>query len=214
MCIQPQDIVLLSVYSHGGTTRSRNGDTTETHTAPAVGGGMDGIPLFSAVQTGAEQLCSEGPGTCPADTRFCYGGGGDQSSSAAQITVTPYPARIEGIENQVYCQSKQAVEFSGPNAASVWQAQGADDFWVFHGCDGAGVMQDCFGGNSLVEHYLGKADAVTEPNRCDFQPTDCFNPNKAGRLCRFRQWLCIEVCGTRISILIFVEECYGYVPGT
>lgn len=133
--------------------------------------------LFSAVQTGAEQFCSEGPGTCPAGTRFCYGGGGDQSSSAAQITVTPYPARIEGIENQVYCQSKQAVEFSGPNAASVWQAQGADDFWVFHGCDGAGVMQDCFGGNSLVEHYLGKADAVTEPNRCDFQPTDCFNPN-------------------------------------
>jgi hypothetical protein len=30
---------------------------------------------------------------------------------------------------------------------------GADNYWVFHGCDGAGLMNDCMGGTTYVEQF-------------------------------------------------------------
>lgn len=105
-----------------------------------------------------------------------YGGGGpNQQDPSAQISTTPYPARLKESLTQPLCSSDQASELSGYQSAMVWQADNSDDYWVIHGCDGAGLMADCMEGIFYVEHYMSTA-TKTAPNKCPWGPIDCSVP--------------------------------------
>lgn len=106
-----------------------------------------------------------------------YGGGGPaQRDPSAQISTTPYPAYLEESLAEPWCKAAEASELSGSKSAMVWQADKYDDYWVFHGCDGAGLMADCLGGTQYVEHYIRTA-TKTAPNKCSWGPIDCSVPD-------------------------------------
>ena len=73
---------------------------------------------------------------------------------------TSFPARPSNL-NQVlergWCKDPSFGVFVRSSAGSaMWKAEGhgVDDWWVFHGCDGAGLMSDCMGGVQYLEHYI------------------------------------------------------------
>lgn len=85
---------------------------------------------------------------------YCGGAHGDLS---AEISCTPFPAKnmeLPPYQWQSYCDNEDLAKFAGSaTGAKAWQSSGADNYWVFHGCDGAGLMDDCMGGTTYVEQF-------------------------------------------------------------
>jgi hypothetical protein len=85
---------------------------------------------------------------------YCGGWHGDLGT---EISCTPFPAKSKGIPPYQwagFCNNSDLVKYAGSSSgAKAWQSDGADDYWVFHGCDGAGLMDDCMGGKTYVEQF-------------------------------------------------------------
>jgi len=55
----------------------------------------------------------------------------------------------------------------------IWKSTGADNVWVFHGCDGAGIQTDCWGDILYLEQF--GTTPITQPG-CGTQPYPGHNP--------------------------------------
>jgi hypothetical protein len=111
---------------------------------------------------------------------FEYCGGDDQTSGAAQLSCTAYPAKGDGYDQGSWCQSSDmfnlALNPSTNKQALVWQADGAEDYWVIHGCDGAGLMNDVDSSSFYLEHFMG-TQQWRDPYDCSqYSPGDCQDP--------------------------------------
>jgi len=119
-------------------------------------------------------------GSALAAASFEYCGGDDQTSGAAQLSCTAYPAKGDGYDQGSWCQSSDmfnlALNPSTNRQALVWQGDGADDYWVVHGCDGAGMMNDVDHSSFYLEHFMG-TQQWQEPYDCSqYSPGDCQDP--------------------------------------
>ena len=85
---------------------------------------------------------------------YCGGAHGDFEQ---EISCTCYPAKNKDFPPytwQDYCNADVLAKYAGSSkGAKAWQSPGADNYWVFHGCDGAGLMDDCMGGSTYVEQF-------------------------------------------------------------
>jgi hypothetical protein len=94
---------------------------------------------------------------------YCGGAHGDLN---LEIKCTPFPAKNMGLppyQWQSYCDHEDVRKYAGSsNGAKAWQYSGADNYWVFHGCDGAGLMDDCMGGTGYIEQF-GPYSAESTP---------------------------------------------------
>mmetsp|Transcript_21389 Transcript_21389/g.61908 ORF Transcript_21389/g.61908 Transcript_21389/m.61908 type:complete len:319 (+) Transcript_21389:82-1038(+) len=92
----------------------------------------------------------------------------------AEISCTPFPLRYRHHptpSNTAYCRDPVVNRYTawdgtrGNSGAQAWWSPGAADFWVLHGCDGAGTqMGDC-GGGALYAEQFGP--------RCNWGAEDC-----------------------------------------
>merc|ERR1712176_669409 len=84
------------------------------------------------------------------------GGGPSAGDIEAQISCTSFPVKTSDTGSctyQVTDDINMPFYTGSPTGAQAWQASGADDFFVFHGCDGAGLQTDCKGDLYYVEQY-------------------------------------------------------------
>lgn len=114
-----------------------------------------------------------------ASMEYC-GGSPGQASTASQLSCTAYPVKRSGFTTGSWCQSTEmfnlAYNPTTKNEALVWQADDASDFWVFHGCDGAGLMNDGSGDSFYLEHFMG-TQAPRAPWDCSrYRAGDCQSP--------------------------------------
>lgn len=83
--------------------------------------------------------------------------GGAHGGATTEISCTSFPAKNQDLPPynwQPYCDADVLPKYAGSSAgAKAWKSPGADDYWVFHGCDGAGLMDDCMGGMTYVEQF-------------------------------------------------------------
>jgi len=111
---------------------------------------------------------------------FEYCGDVDQTSGQAQLSCTAYPAKGDGFDKDDWCQSNDmfnlAYNPSSKKEAMVWQADGAGDYWVIHGCDGAGLMNDVSSSSFYVEHYMGTQQWQAPYDCSKYSPGDCQDP--------------------------------------
>ena len=72
-----------------------------------------------------------------------------------KLICTPFPVRKSDYEVAGdWCKSTDMIKYSGSkNGAQAWQSSDKSNYWVFHGCDGAGFMDDCKGGSTYVEQF-------------------------------------------------------------
>ena len=117
--------------------------------------------------------------------------GAGKDDLGTQLNCAGYPARRMAIPPKgqnawIYqtdgCDLDVKYELSGPNQeGGIWQAAGATDFWVIHGCDGAGLMNDNAGANFYIEHYTGRFNdaARTLQNPQQYEGTQCSETNPA-----------------------------------
>ena len=118
------------------------------------------------------------------ELEYCGGGHGDLST---EISCTCFPVKQKDLDTS-YCDHVDVPKFTGgdPLGAMAWYATDQDDdaedknYWVFHGCDGAGLSEfdvihfihyifnephsthdlifrgtvdDCMGGTGYVEQF-------------------------------------------------------------
>ena len=120
------------------------------------------------------------------DFVYC-GGGSEQSDPQSQASCTPYPAL--GWNDGDWCQSEDMYNFAGGDGkVGFWRAweddyTPAEDFWAFHGCDGAGIMQDIFESSFYIEQFgpMGDWDQSWF-NNCE-SSDDCFNSDDEFNAC-------------------------------
>ena len=83
--------------------------------------------------------------------------GGAHGGATTEISCTSFPAKNKDLPPynwKPYCDADVLPKYAGSSAgAKAWKSPGADDYWVFHGCDGAGLMDDCMGGMTYVEQF-------------------------------------------------------------
>jgi len=86
--------------------------------------------------------------------------GGAQGDLGAEISCTPFPVKstkLPPYQWATYCDNEDVPKYAGSNkGAKTWQYKGNDpkpNYWVFHGCDGAGLMDDCMGGTAYIEQF-------------------------------------------------------------
>ena len=132
-----------------------------THTADvSYATGING-ELAAALQNGLE------PPTDP----YCGGGGG---FAGDQISCTAFPARANDkttgkpLQTDGCVSDKDAIdELSGSKQALAWASSPNDggNYWVIHGCDGAGLMNDNLGQNFYIEQFFvyGSTDPTSQP---------------------------------------------------
>uniref|UniRef100_A0A7S2VKX6 Uncharacterized protein n=1 Tax=Zooxanthella nutricula TaxID=1333877 RepID=A0A7S2VKX6_9DINO len=60
--------------------------------------------------------------------------------------------------------------------ALVWQSDGAGDYWVIHGCDGAGLMNDQSQNWFYLEHYVGSRSWQRPWNCAQYRAGECRAP--------------------------------------
>ncbi|KAI8475324.1 MAG: hypothetical protein J3K34DRAFT_456394 [Monoraphidium minutum] len=96
---------------------------------------------------------------------YCGGGGGGDWLSQAQCSGYPLKPSNHKAMADKWCAPNSDVisNFAGaPNGAGVWRYRDpvtkkwADDYYVIHGCDGAGLMGDCKLGVQYFEHIYPK----------------------------------------------------------
>merc|ERR1712232_1456904 len=84
------------------------------------------------------------------------GGGGDDS-------CTPFPVKAwpDSCSNP-----DDRIIGGGDQAVGGWQASGADNYFIFHSCDGAGVQTDCLGQQMYIEQF-GTQCPDNDWNQCE-----------------------------------------------
>lgn len=102
------------------------------------------------------------------------GGGGDLSCTPFWIKPYTYSKECGGGAPLAGSESASA---QGAMGNRKWQYPGADDYWIFHACDGAGIQSaDCNGDIYYAEH-IGKAtdtyacrypDGTPSQEKCDY----------------------------------------------
>ncbi len=117
--------------------------------------------------------------TTPARAEFCPGegsqawcGGGSTAGNVIdQMSCSPFAYKPWSFNNQTgvgnpnkknnFCMSDTVKDIAGgPYQSQAWmfnKGNGSKDtsYWVFHGCDGAGIMPDCRGDVLFVERFYG-----------------------------------------------------------
>lgn len=123
----------------------------------------NGTKVLLHLQAVQEQVCVyDGPDRlqqCCFNPSKDYCGGDPPQGSAYwndlerwHMSCTSFPARPSNLDQVLqkgWCSDPSFGTFTRNSAGSVmWKAEGdgVDDWWVFHGCDGAGLMSDCMGG--------------------------------------------------------------------
>lgn len=119
------------------------------------------------VQAADKTSCGEGlycgGGTCP--------GGKPVTDLACQISCGPWPVKeAKYTRDAPYCTIQEVYEFAGPKGlAQAWVSPDQPNninknYWVFHGCDGTGLMMgDCGGGTFHIEQFGPLATGAREP---------------------------------------------------
>jgi hypothetical protein len=148
---------------------------------------------FNAVTNAADvthTVASDGGLLAPLDKKpqkydYC-GGGSKQRSISDQISCTAFPAKLSP-NSREGCGGAQVAELAGSNrAAGVWKANNSEDFWIIHGCDGAGLMNDGLGANFYVEQYYGgRPFSKTSHANCEAKqgPNACTKSNPQSEAC-------------------------------
>ena len=100
---------------------------------------------------------------CPAgQVEVDYCGGNAKTSAVNELSCTPFPLKSKELPPYVpanFCDNEDLAKYAGPNsnyASKVWYdptESNNPNYWVFHGCDGAGFMDDCAGGQTYVEQF-------------------------------------------------------------
>ncbi|CAE8581656.1 unnamed protein product [Polarella glacialis] len=113
---------------------------------------------------------------------FEYCGGDGQTKVDVQLSWTPYPAKGVGYDKGNWCQSKDMFNLTlhpiTKRQALVWRSDdaAASDYWVIHGCDGAGMMNDKDTSSFYLEHFMGTQNGQ-EPYDCSrYSPGACQAP--------------------------------------
>ena len=111
----------------------------------------------------------------PAHAKYCNpegaqtwcGGGSTAGNTIDQMSCTPFAYKPwtfnikNGVPdgNQPFCKSDTVKSIAGGEyQAQAWMVRGETgpkdtNYWVFHGCDGAGIMPDCVGDVLFVERF-------------------------------------------------------------
>ena len=114
------------------------------------------VPLVVTAINIEEPSCGETP-------KYCGGAHGDTSE---EISCTSFPASFDVDADQMGCNHKDLSLLTARNSygAKAWHDGGGhtDHYWVFHGCDGAGTMDDVCGQTGYVE-LLGPYSSESVP---------------------------------------------------
>lgn len=86
--------------------------------------------------------------------------------SCTPFNYRPWSSEGGGGKDPTFCDSDEIKRMSGGpfNTTKAWMyfkdSQGTKDssYWVFHGCDGAGIMPDCVGDQLYVERIYGRTN--------------------------------------------------------
>ena len=101
--------------------------------------------------------------SCGETPKYCGGAHGDPSE---EISCTSFPASFDVDADQNGCNHKDLSLLTARNSygAKAWHDGGGhtDHYWVFHGCDGAGTMDDVCGQSGYVE-LLGPYSSESVP---------------------------------------------------
>ncbi|QNI77561.1 hypothetical protein [Synechococcus sp. MVIR-18-1] len=115
----------------------------------------------------------------PAHAEYCNnegkqawcGGGSTAGNALDQMSCTPFAYKpwsfnnangLGGYKNS-FCTSDTVKDVAGgPYQSQAWMYNKGDgtkdtSYWVFHGCDGAGIMPDCLGDVLFLERFYGYA---------------------------------------------------------
>ncbi|KAL7549222.1 hypothetical protein ACHAWF_012489 [Thalassiosira exigua] len=114
------------------------------------------------------------------DLEYCGGAHGD---AGQEISCTPFPVKSKRkppYQWESYCDDDDVPKYAGSaTGAKAWRQGNDDNYWVFHGCDGAGLMDDCMGGSTYAEQFGGWSNEqipLTE-HYCDGDwASHCSNP--------------------------------------
>ena len=114
----------------------------------------------------------------PAHAEYCNnegrqawcGGGSTAGNALKQMSCTPFAYKPWSFNNKnglgetnknSFCTSKIVKDVAGgPYQSQAWMYNKGDgtkdtSYWVFHGCDGAGIMPDCKGDVLFLERFYG-----------------------------------------------------------
>jgi len=58
--------------------------------------------------------------------------------------------------------SSPFFQLSSEYSYQAFSAEGYNDVWILHGCDGAGIQTDCFGDIMYLEHFDGKSPVAAQ----------------------------------------------------
>lgn len=130
------------------------------------------------------------PGQCPSNQPDPHCGGSTDAWN--EMSCSPYKYRpfTYNYQNPNSCDGDifDILTYGGDKARpwahftnSQWDT---DDYWVFHGCDGAGLQPDCLGDVKYVEHFQGHVAGGGGPTTLDQECTH--NPDNDQRnYCKF-----------------------------
>jgi hypothetical protein len=114
----------------------------------------------------------------PAHAEYCNnegrqawcGGGSTAGNALKQMSCTPFAYKPWSFNNKnglgetnknSFCTSKTVKDVAGgPYQSQAWMLNKGNrskdtSYWVFHGCDGAGIMPDCVGDVLFLERFYG-----------------------------------------------------------
>ena len=158
---------------------------------------------FGAGSAKSQQLAQiQAGGRCPAEAPNPYCGGG-QLGPAGELSCSPFQYRPWTYNNENgppnWCNDPKVSTLAGGafDTTRAWMhfkdSQGTQDssYWVFHGCDGAGIMPDCRGDVKFVERiYEPSPDQSTVHCQGDITldqvPARRNDPGSARRQCNFK----------------------------
>lgn len=145
--------------------------------ARMLGGGAD------RTSCGIGTYCG-GAWTCPSmNGKTCDGTGQTACDRQCQISCAAWPVKQSTAPSTKdpakygFCKADEVYDFAGSDGlALTWfdQSQPANDvnknFWVFHGCDGAGLqVGDCMGDSFYIEQFGPRSGAglpLATPESC------------------------------------------------
>ena len=157
--------------------------------------------------------------TAPAHAKYCNyegkqawcGGGSSAGNVIDQMSCSPFAYKpwsfniqsgVGDRSKKTFCTSDTVKDIAGgPYQSQAWMYQRGNSqkdtsYWVFHGCDGAGIMPDCKGDVLFLERFYGWAkDQSTvwcqgenggPPIRIDQVASRTNEPNSNRRQCKFK----------------------------
>ena len=150
----------------------------------------------------------------PAHAEYCKyegkqawcGGGSTAGNVIDQMSCSPFAYKPWSFNNQSgvgdpskksFCTTPTVKDVAGgPYQSQAWMYQRGDDqkdtsYWVFHGCDGAGIMPDCKGDVLFLERFYGWAKDQSKVwcqggITIDQVPSHTTDKNSNRRQCKFK----------------------------